>query len=304
MTNVLQLDARMGGCPRYYFGNGSSLMYVPDSIPKCVAFVGYKAKSGKCPLIGTAFLVSLDIIERAWVQYYLVTAKHVIDAAANKSADGNVFLRFNSKDGGLTEVSLPCSEWLNHPTDPHVDVAVAVFPLDIDDSTLDHRIIGRENFMTEQVKESHKIGPGLDVFLSGLFHMHAGVKKNIPIVRVGTVAAMPDEKIKTSTAEIDAYLIESRSIGGLSGSPVFVVPHETSQFFLLGLMRGHWDIDASAIDVDEEDAGGGSLKNVNMGIGIVVPAKRILEVLDHPKLIQKREQDAKAWRLEHAPVED
>ena len=54
-----------------------------------------------------------------------------------------------------------------------------------------------------------------------------GRDRNFPIVRTGHIAMMPDEKIpKVKIGDwegnADAYLIESRSIGGWSGSPVFV----------------------------------------------------------------------------------
>ena len=45
---------------------------------------------------------------------------------------------------------------------------------------------------------------------------------NLPIVRLGAIAAMPGEYIKTDWGCLRAYLIEARSIGGLSGSPVFI----------------------------------------------------------------------------------
>jgi hypothetical protein len=49
----------------------------------------------------------------------------------------------------------------------------------------------------------------------GLFSEHQGAERNIPIVRVGNIAAMPEEPVlTTSWGAIDAYLIEARSIGG------------------------------------------------------------------------------------------
>jgi hypothetical protein len=52
----------------------------------------------------------------------------------------------------------------------------------------------------------------------------AGSTRNIPIVRTGVIAAMPaiDEPFVRKGEEYHAYLAEMRSIGGLSGSPVFV----------------------------------------------------------------------------------
>jgi hypothetical protein len=49
-------------------------------------------------------------------------------------------------------------------------------------------------------------------------------------------------------------------------------------------MRGHWDLPVGA-QTQQAEA-------VNMGISIIVPAKKILEVLYHPELVALRaEQD-------------
>jgi hypothetical protein len=50
-----------------------------------------------------------------------------------------------------------------------------------------------------------------------------GRQRNIPIVRIGNVASMPHEPVATKNrGAIEAYLVEARSVGGLSGSPVLV----------------------------------------------------------------------------------
>jgi hypothetical protein len=44
-----------------------------------------------------------------------------------------------------------------------------------------------------------------------------------PIVRIGTVAALREEPVLSRDGHpMDVYLVESQSIGGLSGSPVFI----------------------------------------------------------------------------------
>jgi hypothetical protein len=68
------------------------------------------------------------------------------------------------------------------------------------------------------------IGIGDAVFITGLFSHHPGKARNLRVIRVGNIAAMPDEPVKTQRGEMEAYLIEARSLGGLSGSPVFVRP--------------------------------------------------------------------------------
>ena len=104
------------------------------------------------------------------------------------------------------------------------------------------------------------IGIGDETIISGLFTAVPGTTRNIPIVRHGNIAMMPGEQIQTDLGFADVFLVEARSIGGLSGSPVFVrhtlgvkVKREGDGsddllfangpgITLLGLMHGHWDI--------------------------------------------------------------
>jgi hypothetical protein len=97
----------------------------------------------------------------------------------------------------------------------------------------------------------------------------------LPIVRFGNIALISDEFIPTTKfGDMEAYLIEARSIKGISGSPVFVLKPTDNGWraSLRGLMHGHWDLKPGAIiDADDGKSGGGSM---NMGIAIVVPAKK------------------------------
>jgi hypothetical protein len=124
---------------------------------------------------------------------------------------------------------------------------------------------------------------------------------------------IPDEPISTdsSSGDMDAYLIELRSIGGLSGSPVFVRqmigmefgPLLIGTFFLLGLVHGHWNLPSGEMDeeIDRQDSAN---RSINMGIGIVVPAKKILEVLNQPGLLEMRRQTDEKIRQENLPTLD
>jgi hypothetical protein len=64
---------------------------------------------------------------------------------------------------------------------------------------------------------------------------------------------------------------------------------------LLGLVHGHWNIrpeDKNSVVIVPDNE---SPHRVNLGIGIVVPASKILEVINHPELIEMRRQsDAQA----------
>jgi hypothetical protein len=120
------------------------------------------------------------------------------------------------------------------------------------------------------------------------------LKKNLPILRTGNIAMMPLEPIKTCHGSMEAYLIELRSIAGLSGSPVFVhtiVPEEGKLRHTLswmGLMRGHWNIDKDSIDAVNSIDG----EPLNVGIGIVVPAYKVMEIT-HQEIVMKMREEAK-----------
>jgi hypothetical protein len=198
----------------------------------------------------------------------------------------------NPKDesGAIIELELLLSNWRFHPTDNSIDVAVIEqgIPSNADQLVLPLSLgADREKF------DKNDIDLGDEVFISGLFVHHYGKHRNIQIVRVGNLAALNEEKVGTKRGLIDAYLIEARSIGGLSGSPVFLnlgtsrliegalkFHSDGPMCFLLGLIHGHFDVTAgdTLVDGSMEDA---ARESVNSGIAIVVPFEKIWEVVDH-----------------------
>ena len=155
--------------------------------------------------------------------------------------------------------------------------------------------------MTPRQIRDWSVGVGDDVLITGLFRSHVNTSRNIPIVRAGTIAAMPEEPVTTDLGAVNAYLIESRSIGGLSGSPAFLSygpvrinpstgrfhPLRRPEFGLLGFLHGHYNFDgASESDSDEgtsdEAASMDALSSeqINSGIAIVIPAERLVELID------------------------
>lgn len=268
-------------------------MIVPDELRKCVAFVAMPMANGDTRLVGTAFFLGREIEGTTRSFSYLVTAKHVIEGIRSKGVE-KAFIRLNHVNGESRWLETNVTDWLYHPTESNVDVAVlrAGVP-----EHCDHLLYPISLVVTPEIISKEQIGLGTEVFLVGLFAHHSGQKKNIPIVRVGNISAMPEELVETRLGKIDAYLVEARSIGGLSGSPVFanlglVRVHEgqlkfTSGgpiFYLLGLMHGHWDVGISELDEAVVDTTG--VQRVNMGIGIVVPVAKIIEVIRQPRIAE------------------
>jgi len=68
------------------------------------------------------------------------------------------------------------------------------------------------------------LGYGDDIFMVGRFITFDGKQRNTPVVRFGQISMLPAEPVEVDggRAQEEVFLVECRSIGGLSGSPVFV----------------------------------------------------------------------------------
>ena len=312
------LDSRLGNTPRWFLSRPKDWkMRVPDTVRDCVVFVGrvinYGTEERRMPA-GTAFIVTVPSEEYPDTVYmYIVTARHV---ARQLSLGGPWFVRFNLKAGEFAEATVDEGGWWYHPTESEtVDAAVRELPFS---EAMEFSAVPVSAFATEEIIKRHDIGPGDAVFFTGLFTKMMGRRRNIPIVRMGNLSMLPTERVPIridkgvakEIVESEVYLVEARSLGGLSGSPVFVretiympviqitpVAGESRRdvsmqshgaFFLLGVMHGHWDIrkeDFNEIEMppprEDEEA-------LNLGVAIVVPAKKIREILYRPELVEKR----------------
>ena len=288
------------------------MAYVPDELLKCIAFLGYINQDGKEKFAGSAFWISRAETEGSESDNrlaYLVTAGHVIDYINSHTAMGStgVRVRVNTREGAQRWVDTPLHFWKMHPDYPKVDLAVLKIGI-CDD--WDHLSWAIEAFVSESSIENdgRRIELGDELFFAGLFWPHAGEKRNIPIVRIGNVAALRSEPVLNREGQpMDAYLVETHSIGGLSGSPVFIDVHAAKASFagetpffkgnypvkyrLMGLVHGHFQ--ASEIEPDVVVGDGRESIDINTGIAIVTPAERIMEVLE---LFAKEEEKERETR--------
>jgi hypothetical protein len=272
-----------------------------------VVFVGYEDTAGKEHFMGSAFWAARpgpEDIKNEFRPTYLVTAAHVIDDIKAKlpPKGQRIRIRVNTRSGGQKWEDTPLCCWKPHP-DPAADIAVLKW--DIDCKEWDHFAWGTEAFVNAQSAEEdggRAVGHGDDLVIAGLFYLHTGEKRNIPIVRMANVAALRGEPVLNRDNHLmDAYLVESRSIGGLSGSPVFYDVYALKQAFvgesrivrtrtkfrLLGVMHGHFDLPDTAPDSIVEH--GKERVAINSGIAIVIPAERIVEALEIFKDVEEAE---------------
>lgn len=268
-------------------------MKVPDEVRKTVGFVAYKSKlSGDVVPVGSFFFLGHDPNDGTSTsrKMYAVTARHIVDALKAKGR-ADLTLRLNPKEAGapLINVMTRLDQWFVHPSNTTIDVAILEMGIP---KEADHLVIPFSMCATDQTYIEHEVALGDEVFISGLFRHHYGKSRNIPIVRTGNLAALEEERVQTvSFGAIDALLIEARSLGGLSGSPVFLnlgivrqiggkIKNATGTgpiMFLLGLVHGHFDTPGD--QVNEADKSSTINEKINAGIAIVVPISKVREVI-------------------------
>ncbi len=268
-------------------------MRLGEDARKSVVFFGLHGQEG-VRYGGTGFLLEFE------GHKYLVTARHV----AEKLGNAGFVIRVNMRDGTAQELEPDWIDWAYH-ADPSVDIAISEW---MPPQDADIRWFPGRHLATSFKRETKNIGPGSLVHIVGLFRLMAGKQRNLAVVHTGHIALNPeDERIPvkergTNTRhEVEGYLVEAQTLEGLSGSPVFVRRsiQRTDKdkgnklntwvygaVFLLGVYQSAWDAEPGAILAG--DRGGNEKMRVPVGMGVVVPAEKILEVLSMPKLKDRR----------------
>lgn len=311
-------------------------MFLNDNIRKCVCFVAGK-KSHDYQIGGTAFFMVHGIEGTSRVKPYAVTARHVINDALEKSMDRGVYLRVNTIDGNCRWMSTQHSDWEFHE-DERVDLAAMSLDWSDEDlkHNLDHLTIHSDWILTDELMKTLAVTPGEELFFPSLFVRHFGQKANVPIIRTGNIAALPTEPIRTKTGQSKVYLAEARSIGGHSGSPVFVhfssekkthLEHVSKlpafksmprykrdllfELPMLGVVHGHFSIapdqfsPVANAETDQDSVAMRSYEDFNSGIAVIIPASAILELLNQKRFVDGRARDREALdNSQDAPIPD
>jgi hypothetical protein len=258
---------------------------------------------------GTGFLVWVpsEVDEDHGVTY-CVTNSHIVREAASP------VIRLNTKDGGMDIIELTQDDWVVHQDGDDL----AVCPLDINaDGPHNIQALRNDLFATKEFVKRQAIGPGDEVFMVGRFVNHEGRQRNTPSVRFGNISMMPEEAIMHERGyRVESYLIETRSLSGYSGSPVFLYhaplapypkgyPQREAGNWLLGVDWGHlrmhekvrWKDDKSPVDENW-------IVESNSGQTTVAPAWKLQELLDQGDLPmgRKRYDDELAKRKKSSPV--
>ena len=304
--------------PHWITMGEEAAMQVDEGVLKCAVFLGVPTERGFCA-DGSGFF--MFITEEDLDFTYVVTCRHVVRPfEPRRSTTPNpekIWIRANTrKDHKPREIPTVRGDWICHQ-DKSLDICVYPFDVakwDADDSLDIARLETHTIVLHENLEKHVALSLGDEVFIPGCFVGRVGELRNIPVVRVGNIAALPYEPVWGASPRHPAYLIETKSLGGISGSPVFLhllptrhVPprklraadgKEVNPALLIGIMQGlhsgnyHADFvgdDPEAIippvpaDVD-----------FNAGIGVTIPIKHILEMFNHPTLKEARLATIKA----------
>ena len=281
-----------------------SKVRISDDIRKCVVFLGVEDGSkgdDGFRALGTGFLLGYEQCR------YLVTVKHV----AQGIADAPYQIRVNHTDGGAGSMMLDedSLRWFTH-SDPSVDLAVAPFQFDLKGEGYDVLLVG-------MMKEKWLLAPmeaqcGDFCYTVGLFQFLSGKKRNLPVVHSGNIALLPSDELipvkdwdhgGAGTKQVEGYLIQSESVQGLSGAPVFTrhtieiadIPFPDGSkvsamlmqkdLGLLGVWQGAWDAPPDEVRASSLSKG----VRVPVGMGVVVPISKVGEILEMPEAKEARE---------------
>ncbi len=264
-------------------------------------------------LCATGFFVTVhasSLPGRAHV--YFVTARHVAEGLEGREG---IYFLVNKKGGGTISVPSSDKHFYFHPTDPAADVAVIRCGFA---KGMDFVATNINDLLTPESIREKNIGIGDEVFITGLFKPASGLDRVMPILRYGNIAMIPEEPVQTELGYAEVYLIEARSIGGVSGSPVFVretvaveqkkkdgttvVFHGIGESHCIGLMQSHWDILPQ--EMNDASVNQNRKAGVNLGIAVVTPAIKIIETLKRPELMKSREAEEEKLRKQMVPGMD
>ena len=282
-----------------------------DTLSKTVVRITATAEGVAGALDATGFLVGIPdkrLPMKGGKFTYLVTNRHVAEAILN-DADGHpirhriltmnatVNLKELVNGSRVHSISLPPvgTQWV-FPEDNAIDLAVISIPLD---NTYDVLEITPDNFLTPDLWEKDRIGPGDKVLTCGYFRPYAGAHQFQPIIREGSLAMVPDDIMPVPIGgSAKVYLADIHIIPGNSGSPLFLAPAFTLggyvtdsksgiPYGVFGVVSGYmWEDDELTLRAGTDYEG---TIHANSGIAMIVPISQLKDLLYSPKLQQARD---------------
>lgn len=292
-------------------------MRIDTAVRRCVVFLGHAdfGNDDSFRAAGTGFLLAHEGTR------YLATVQHI----AREFDDNPFVVRVNCHDGTSHSVHCdpledPDCRWFAHPN-PNIDLAI--LPWNFSEGAFGLDLLSIDNSMLlrdEQIKEL-QIDAGDICHAVGLFRLLQGSQRNVPLVHTGNIAMMAGVEpipvrdwARPNSGQIrlvDGYLVEMSNLKGLSGAPVLVRPScegvaqtlvrdaaggiagvgkpTTFAAFDIGVrVLGVWQASWDALPDQVMALEGGPANRVPIGLGTVVPAGRLVELLELDEVVEHR----------------
>jgi hypothetical protein len=282
---------------------------IDDRILECIIYLyGTPGDAERGERVGgSGFFVGIPseiFPSRSYV--YAVTNSHIIRETQSP------VIRLNRTDGSFEIVDVPADHWVHHPDGDDI-AAVAVGGLNQEIHMV--KWVPRSLFLTKELIAQYNIGPGDDTFVVGRFINHEGRQRNLPSVRFGHISMMPDEPLLHERGHLqESFVIETHSIGGYSGSPVFVsispfswrpegrdMKVTTFGPWLVGVDWGHIRTKEPVREKnDDQPVFDGWYVHSNLGMVGVVPSWKLDELLHSGDLLVNRQKEDERYRAEAA----
>ncbi len=224
---------------------------------------------------------------------YAVTNRHVIEEMGNDQKNTSPVIRVNTTDNKISVIEPEFKDWIFHP-DWH---DLAICPIVFTSGYYKVSAIPFKDLLTESEMGTYNLGVGCEIMAVGRFKTHEGKYRNTPVARFGHLAMMPFEPIynRYFHLEQESFLVECHSASGNSGAPVFIWPSTThKQVFLLGTVWAHMDEFTRIEDNEGEVINMEWRVKYNMGMMAVVPAWRLVELIESDELKDQRRRTEKA----------
>lgn len=257
---------------------------------------------------GSGFLVCIRSIETGNQYIYAVTNRHVIDRGKSP------VIRLNKLNGESDVLELSESNWIFHPYGDDVAVCLLESP-----DTENISWISREQILTKEMLEITNVGLGDNVCMAGRF-------KHLPgetVLRFGNIATAETVMIRDETRNLsqESFVVEMRSLPGFSGSPVIVYgyirlehrpkvpsdhPLRHNSTWLLGIDWCHIHHE-EPVRNGEGDEKGHPMKDKsyvqsNSGMAGVVPAWKLVELLDSEDFVMDRKKRDKSAQRKQTSI--
>lgn len=197
----------------------------------------------------------------------LISNRHVL-----RDGQGVMTVRLNrKKDDGTPDygnVQPFCYEGFSEFCIEHPDQNVDLACVDVSEFTHTGAYVSclNDSFLTPVDYE--KVALGSDVLFVGFPNDRYDIVNNLPLVRKGTLASLPNLDFN-GRGEI---VIDAQVFPGSSGSPVFIEWDRT--YKLLGVISGTFERSA-ATEVSEGEI------FPTLGLGVVVKQRHVRELIDH-----------------------